>query len=61
VTRPAGSSAAIVDSSKATASFVAGSLGPYVARLTVSDGKAADSDDVTITAIQDATHHPSVP
>ena len=61
VTRPAGSSAAFVDSSKAAASFVADSLGAYVARLTVSDGKATNSDDVRITAIPDAANHPPAP
>ena len=61
VTVPAGSSAAIVDSSKATAYFVADSIGLYVARLTVSDRKATGSDEVTITANRVTADHPRVP
>lgn len=61
VARPEGSNAVIVDSGRNTASFAADSVGIYVVRLTVSDGKATGSDDATITARQVAAHRPAVP
>ena len=46
--RPTGSSATLSGATTATPSFTPDVGGEYVARLTVSDGSASDSDDVTI-------------
>lgn len=46
--RPTGSSATLSGSSSATPSFTPDVGGEYVVRLTVSDGSADDTDDVTI-------------
>lgn len=51
VVRPPGSGAVVIDPRKATASFVADSVGQYVAQLTVSDGKSEDSDEAAIEAV----------
>jgi hypothetical protein len=50
VSRPDGSAAVLVNPNLATATFIPDLTGSYVARLTVSDGKAAGTDEVTITA-----------
>jgi uncharacterized protein len=61
VSKPTGSNAIIVNPNQATASLVPDVVGTFVARLTVLDGMATGSDEVTITANPVAANHPPVP
>lgn len=57
VSSPSGSSAAIQSASAATATFVPDVSGTYQIRLSVSDGSASDTDDVTLTiSVPTLTH-----
>jgi hypothetical protein len=56
VSRPAGSTATLSNSSAVNPTFTADAEGTFVVRLVVSDGSASSApDDVTVTAVQSQT------